>query len=180
APRPVTPPPASAPQQRELDGLYPCPYCGERIRKDSRRCRHCDEEIEGLPERDEDDEESDERPWEREHPAFVRRDCEPHRGNLILTLGIVSLVLLAFCGPLGLPIGICAWVMGGRDLRKMKNKEMDPQGQGQTQAGWICGIVGTILDSLALLACLGYFGFIGYMIQSTASNVQTARTIQQQ
>ena len=79
-----------------------------------------------------------------------------------------------------MPIGICAWVMGGRDLRKMKNKEMDPQGQGQTQAGWICGIVGTILDSLALLACLGYFGFIGYMIQSTASNVQKARTIQQQ
>ena len=31
----------------------------------------------------------------------------------------------------------------------------DPQGEGSTQAGWICGIVGTVLSSFMTLICLG-------------------------
>jgi hypothetical protein len=69
----------------------------------------------------------DRQPWEQ--PGAVRRDCEPHRGPLVLTLGILSIVCgslalgawLCF-GPavllalLGLPLGIVAWVLGTRDL----------------------------------------------------------------
>src|SRR5262249_35319673 len=65
----------------------------------------------------------DERQWERE--GFVRRDCEPHRGGLVQTLGIVSLCCLIgfLCGGIlvtgpGLGLGIAAWVMGSRDLAR--------------------------------------------------------------
>lgn len=109
------------------------------------------------------DEEEEVRPWEEQG----RRDAEPHRGTLILVLGIVSVVLstLAFCsagltGLIGSPLGIGAWVMGRRDLRKMREGRMDGEGNGFTQAGLICGIIGTILGSLGVLCFLVYFGFV--------------------
>ena len=94
-----------------------------------------------------------------------RRDTEPHRGVLILVLGIISLMFTVFimCYGLGLlvglPLGITAWVLGNGDLRKIKNREMDEEGLGMTQAGWICGIIGTILHSLGLLSCGGFIAF---------------------
>ena len=94
-----------------------------------------------------------------------RRDTAPHRGVLILVLGIVSLAFTVFilCDGLGilvgLPLGIVAWVLGNGDLRKIKNQEMDEEGLGMTQAGWICGIIGTILHSLGLLSCGAFLAF---------------------
>jgi hypothetical protein len=61
----------------------------------------------------------------------------PHRGALVLGLGIAGFCLL-------IP-GICAWVMGRRDLRAMANNEMDRSGEGMTQAGKVCGMISTIL-----------------------------------
>ena len=46
----------------------------------------------------------------------LRRDLEPHRGSLVLALGLLSLVFMAFIAPLGIPLGIFAWVMGRTDL----------------------------------------------------------------
>ena len=112
---------------------------------------------------DEDYRQSGRSRYRRELP---RRDSEPHRGSLILVLGIISLVFvfLSMCYGLGvlvgLPLGITAWVLGNGDLRKIKNNEMDPEGLGMTQAGWICGIIGTILHSLVLLTCGGFITFI--------------------
>jgi hypothetical protein len=60
---------------------------------------------------------------------------------------------------IGLPLGITAWVLGSGDLRKIKKGEMDEEGLGMTQAGWICGIIGTILQSLVLLTCGGLITF---------------------
>lgn len=108
--------------------------------------------------------EMDERPWEA--PAGIRRDWEPHRGTLVMTLGIVS-VCVAGCGMLaviGLPMAIAAWVMGRRDLKKMEANIMDPRGEGFTRAGWILGIVGTIIDTLYGLVCLGYIAFVSLMV----------------
>ena len=110
--------------------------------------------------------EKDERPWEDSGQFQGRRDAEPHRGNLVLTLGIISIVLVLFCGALGLPLGIAAWVMGRRDLVKIRQNLMDREGEGLTQAGLICGIIGTILDSLWLLACLIYVGFMFTVVAS--------------
>jgi len=93
--------------------------------------------------------EDDDRPWEN----GARRDCEPHRGSLIMTFGILSVVLGVTCylAIIGLPLGIAAWVMGQRDLRKMRAGVMDPFGRGSTQSGCICGIIGTVLNTLGLL-----------------------------
>ena len=59
----------------------------------------------------------------------------PHRGVVILVLGILSL-LLCFV------FGIAAWMMGNADLKQMDAGLMDPEGRGLTQAGKLCGIIG--------------------------------------
>jgi hypothetical protein len=78
----------------------------------------------------------------------------PHRGALILVLGILGLIV---CGPLG----IAAWVMGSGDLKEMDAGTMDPSGRGITQAGKICGIIATILLIIAIIvfALCFIFGF---------------------
>jgi len=68
----------------------------------------------------------------------------PHRGTLILVLGILGLVCCFICG-------IIAWVMGNNDLKEIDAGRMDPTGRGLTQAGKICGMIGTILAIIALV-----------------------------
>ena len=67
----------------------------------------------------------------------------PHRGALILTFGILG---IACC----FPFGIAAWIMGNTDLAQIEAGMMDPSGKGTTNAGRICGIIGTIL---AIIGC---------------------------
>jgi hypothetical protein len=69
---------------------------------------------------------------------------KPHRGTLVLVLGILGLVVCA-------PLAIAAWVMGSGDLKQMDAGTMDPAGRGTTNAGKICGIVGTILLILGIV-----------------------------
>lgn len=85
---------------------------------------------------------------------------KPHRGTLILVLGILGLVV---CGPLG----IVAWIMGSGDLKEMDAGTMDPAGRGTTQAGKICGIIATILMVLGavLFAMFMLFGFAAAVAQ---------------
>ena len=75
---------------------------------------------------------------------------EPHRGTLILVLGILSLVLCAFTA-------IPAWIMGKGDLEKIQAGQMDPEGQGMTKAGMICGMI----------CCIIYAVLIGLIILLT-------------
>jgi hypothetical protein len=75
---------------------------------------------------------------------------KPHRATLILVFGILGIVL---CGPLG----VVAWVMGNGDLKSMDAGTMDPSGRSTTNAGKICGIIGTILWGLGTLAWIALF-----------------------
>jgi predicted Zn finger-like uncharacterized protein len=171
-PSPPAPPPARpVPPRRspprlneEDDDLRRCPGCGKHIHRDSTRCYHCGERFGGRTDL-----------ADRVRREAPRRDREPDRGSLVLTLGIVSIVLVVVCGPVGLVLGIMAWVMGQGDLRKIRDKQMDAEGQGTTQAGWICGIIGTVLNGLALLACLGYLALIGFIIDSANSRPPSYR-----
>ena len=81
---------------------------------------------------------------------------KPHRGTLILVLGILSLVI---CGFLGIP----AWIMGKNDLAEMQAGQMDPSGRSLTNAGRICGMIATILLIVGMVVAvlflaLGVFG----------------------
>lgn len=72
---------------------------------------------------------------------------KPHRGTLVLVLGILGLVCCVICG-------IVAWVMGNADLAEMDAGTMDPEGRGMTQAGKICGIISVCLAILGVLIWL--------------------------
>jgi hypothetical protein len=83
---------------------------------------------------------------------------KPHRATLILVLGILGLVICA-------PLGIVAWIMGANDMKEMDAGTMDPAGRSNTQAGKICGIIGTILMVLGIAVCFLFFalGLLGAM-----------------
>lgn len=70
----------------------------------------------------------------------------PHRGAIVLVLGILGIVVCFI-------MGIIAWVMGNTDLSAMRAGTMDPSGEGLTQAGRICGIISVALGVLGF--CLG-------------------------
>lgn len=81
-----------------------------------------------------------------DYPRRRRRDYEPHRGSMILVFGILSLVIC-----LTTPIlGPMAWVMGNNDLAAIRAGRMDPEGEGMTNAGRICGMIASILFIVGL------------------------------
>ena len=76
-------------------------------------------------------------------PQATATHVEPHRGALILTFGILSIVCC-------FPFGIAAWIMGNNDMQQIEAGMMNPSGKGITNAGKICGIVGTIIGILTM------------------------------
>lgn len=91
--------------------------------------------------------------------GYMRRDWKPHNGATILTLGILSLVL---CGPI---LGPIAWIMGNNDLAQIRAGQMDPSGEGITQAGRICGMIASIL---AIVGCVFWIMWI-FMVAGMAN-----------
>ena len=77
-------------------------------------------------------------------PQTSHNNLEPHRGTLILVLGILSLMC-------GFFTGIPAWIMGRNDLRKIKAGLMEPEGEGSTKGGMICGIICCIISLLSII-----------------------------
>ena len=75
--------------------------------------------------------------------AQGQQPLKPHRGGVVLALGILGLVVCVICG-------IIAWVMGNNDLREMTAGTMDPSGRGLTQAGRICGMVSVIMPIVVI------------------------------
>ena len=69
----------------------------------------------------------------------------PHRGVLVLVLGILGLV------GCGIFTSIPAWVIGSGDLKAMDAGTMDPSGRSLTNAGKICGMIATIIAIVAVV-----------------------------
>ena len=75
----------------------------------------------------------------------------PHRGGLILALGILGWCLVC-------PVfSVAAWVMGSSDLREMRCGRMDPGGSGVTQAGRVLGMVYSLLWLVVLVILMLVF-----------------------
>ena len=82
-------------------------------------------------------------------------NAEPHRGGLVLGLGIAAIV----CNFLLIP-GILALILGMNDLRAMKEGRMDNEGHSMTLAGTIMGGIITALAMLSLILVAFYILFI--------------------
>jgi hypothetical protein len=129
-----------------------------------RRPREDDEEERPSRRRSRDDDEDDEDYPRSRRPRSRRRSYpKGDRSGVILALGIISVVFVliscagvAITGPIplgivGIGTGIAAWLMGRKDLEDMRNGQRDPNGEGMTNAGWICGMIGTIVNGLIVL-----------------------------
>lgn len=88
----------------------------------------------------------------------------PHRGPMILVFGILGALTFS-CFLLGI-FGVIAWVLGKRDLELIRRGQMDKEGEGLTRAGYILGIVGTIMFALYLLLIVAYFAVLAIMLAS--------------
>ena len=82
------------------------------------------------------------------------------RATLSLILGILGLVLCQLLGPV-------AWVIGKRTVNEIDAAPGSYSGRGLAQAGYICGIVGTVLLGLGIVylvvvvVIIGAIGFQG-------------------
>jgi hypothetical protein len=100
-----------------------------------------------------DSESGTDRPAVVASPVGVR----PHRGGVVLVLGILSLVTFLF------PLGICAWVMGEHDLSEMRAGRTDPEGMGMVKAGKACGVISVVLTIAgSVVAFLSLVLFVGH------------------
>src|SRR5262245_51070783 len=132
------PPPEAPPSRRpqEEDDRYR----DEAPRAERRPSRRDD---------DYDDDDRDERRGRR------RRNLAPHRGTLILVLGILG---VAGCG---IFTAIPAWVMGNGDIKEIRAGRMDPEGESMTNIGRILGMVSCILTCVILLIYCFFFMIFG-------------------
>jgi hypothetical protein len=89
---------------------------------------------------------------------------QPHRGAIVLVLGILGLVICFICG-------IIAWVMGKQDLAEMDAGRMDPSGRSLTQAGKICGMISVILVCVGLGVWLIGMVLMGLFAAASATGV---------
>ncbi len=105
------------------------------------------------------------RPLALAQPALQKGAVDPGystveqgRGSTILFFGILSIILA------GLFIGIPAWVMGSRDLKKIRSGRMSPAEKRATLTGMVFGIIGIFLNPV--LWALSLKLFLGAVPQS--------------
>ena len=84
-----------------------------------------------------------------------RRRARPHRGGIILTLGIVG-----FLTGLGIILGPTAWIMGKNDLNLMRRGQMDSSGRDMTQIGYTLGIITTIVGIITICLLVWWLYFL--------------------
>jgi hypothetical protein len=79
-----------------------------------------------------------------------QRPVAPHRGGLIQTLGILSIVFccIPFVGGI---LGLLGFIFGQSDMAAIDAGRMDRAGRSITQGGRTCAIIGLVL-SIAFLA----------------------------
>ena len=70
---------------------------------------------------------------------------EASQATTILVLGILSIVVCQILGPF-------AWVMGNKELLAIDEGRRPPENRGNANAGRICGIIGTVLLVLSIVA----------------------------
>ncbi len=70
---------------------------------------------------------------------MMDEELKPHRGGLILGMGIAGFLCCGF-------VGIAAFFMGKTDVAEMEAGIMDPSGAGLTKAGMWIGLIGFFVN----------------------------------
>ena len=144
--RPAPPPPREPPPEPPV------------VRRESRRRYH-----------DEDDDYQDDdydEPRRRRRRGRRGEYLAPDRGVVILVLGICALVT-----GLGIILGPMAWIMGNNDLKEIRAGRMDPAGEGNTNAGRICGMIATILSAIGVCFGCAWLMFIMSLVGAGAGKL---------
>jgi hypothetical protein len=68
----------------------------------------------------------------------------PSRGTTVLVLGVLSIVICTILGPI-------AWSMGSEEMKRVDAGQAPPDGRSAAQAGYICGIIATVLLILTVV-----------------------------
>jgi hypothetical protein len=89
------------------------------------------------------------------------------QATTVLVLGIVGLVGGVFFG-LPFVVSPVAWVMGRRALREIDASGGALGGRSNAQAGYVLGIIGTVLLALAVVALILIL-VVGLLIFTTSS-----------
>jgi|CXWL01.1.fsa_nt_gi hypothetical protein len=86
-----------------------------------------------------------------------------NRAITALVLGILSLVCCQILGPV-------AWFLGSAELKAIKAGTAPAAGEGVAKAGWILGIVGTVLLGLVALYIVFVIGIAAFSAMLSAGH----------
>jgi hypothetical protein len=94
------------------------------------------------------------------YPAPMQYPPDHPRSTMVLVLGILGLVACGIVAPF-------AWALGKRTLDEIDAARGMVGGRSAANAGYILGIVGTVILSLSLLLLVGMFVMFGLAAVST-------------
>ncbi|MEV0331166.1 DUF4190 domain-containing protein [Nocardia sp. NPDC050717] len=94
------------------------------------------------------------------YPGYVPPRDHP-QANLVLILGILGLAFCGLCAPF-------AWLKGRAVLAEIDASQGRVGGRSAVYAGYICGLIGTIL--LAVMVLFGLGGLIVFLIVGAAES----------
>jgi hypothetical protein len=142
--QPLAPSAQPEPRTTGRDNKVLCPICGTAVGWQLGRCPLCREEfLDELP------------PVQKGRHPGPRRDSEPHRGNLIASLGKVSLLLgilpLFTCGLASLvawPLALTTWILAENQLKRIDAGLVDESGRTLTESGKEQALIGMVLSTV--------------------------------
>jgi hypothetical protein len=111
------------------------------------------------------DDEDERKAFERERRQREKRrqreeeedrwsSTEPHRGEMILILGIVALCSSFLCCLIPWGLGSIVLNMANTDLQRIDHRLMDPRGRSLTVAGRACGLIAVGLGMINAIVCI--------------------------
>jgi hypothetical protein len=86
-------------------------------------------------------------------PPMVYRAPDHPQAATAMILGILGLALCQVIAPF-------AWAMGKKTVAEIDASQGQLGGRGQAQAGYVCGIIGTVLLGLGIAFLIVYFVII--------------------
>jgi hypothetical protein len=100
------------------------------------------------------------------HGAYYPAGARPEHPGAVpsLVIGIIALLGGIICG-LPLVVGPWAWVKGKRTMDEIDASGGRLAGRGQAQAGFVCGIIATVLLGIAVIVLV--LAVIGIVATST-------------